>query len=765
MLGRLHLASLVLTAALAGVGTSTSLAPSAAAAPVPRGSTRAAAEGVAIQFRDRDVREVLNAISAATGQTFIVGDDLRGTLTITVPRRVSREEALEVLDVALYMKGFVAIETETGARKLVPVAESTASSPFRELRETDREQGRGESAVTTMIQLESASAQSVVTALKDMVGANAAVFAYEPTNSIVLAGTESQLRRLILLARALDEASDIDLAVRALRHRGAEETAELLDEVFNEQVLPSERVEVLSDARSNRLVLRGTAERLHEVRAFLDAYDVPDSGGGDLHVVRILNRDPEKLVEIIEAMGKSSRSPAPLAARGPASVGPEPPPDVGGDLTGRDFDIVVDRPTRSLVVRSDPATFDIILDVVSELDRLPPRVSVEALVVEISHPSSLTLGIDALLPLTDPSKVTDPVAVVLSNPSGGGLQAQRDPSSMLFARYTRAPILVNVNGPDGTPFVIEVPRENVSFAADDSQIRTNVRINPQLIVTSGEEHEIFSGNNIPIPVAQGAGQPQPSEEGGEAVAAATSPFVGLFLSTQQQIQRQDVGVRMRLEPTVGEAGEVELALDLEVSDIAPSIAGSVEQVGPTIEKRTIQARMRLREGQYAIVGTSALRSQAEVHRGTPFFMHIPWIGMFFSRIEKIWVDTEIVVLVQARILRDPSDDVAETIRRRLAFERSISRVNDLTSMSDQPYAVLLEVLRSEDAAHRIAESFASDGFETRVSGWDSNEGRMWDVYVTGLASLSEAGALAMRFQDAGWPSEVAILPTVNELEE
>jgi hypothetical protein len=101
----------------------------------------------------------------------------------------------------------------------------------------------------------------------------------------------------------------------------------------------------------------------------------------------------------------------------------------------------------------------------------------------------------------------------------------------------------------------------------------------------------------------------------------------------------------------------------------------------------------------------------------------------------------------------------------MAFERSNSRVNDLTSLSEQPYAVLLEALPSEDDAHRIAETFTGDGFETRVTGWDSSEGRVWDVYVTGLASLSDAGELAMRFRDAGWESEVAVLPTLDELSE
>ena len=64
-----------------------------------------------------------------------------------------------------------------------------------------------------------------------------------------------------------------------------------------------------------------------------------------------------------------------------------------------------------------------------------------------------------------------------------------------------------------------------------------------------------------------------------------------------------------------------------------------------------------------------------------------------------------------------------------------------------------------------ASTFAEDGFTTRVTDWELEGEPVYDVYVTDLASFTQAAELARRLADAGWDSaDVAILPTANELE-
>jgi type II secretory pathway component GspD/PulD (secretin) len=159
------------------------------------------------------------------------------------------------------------------------------------------------------------------------------------------------------------------------------------------------------------------------------------------------------------------------------------------------------------------------------------------------------------------------------------------------------------------------------------------------------------------------------------------------------------------------------------------------------------------------------RRRVESEIGMPILKDMPVLGYLFRTRKSGVVDTEFLVVLSARVLRTREEEIAETIRRRIAFERANSRLADLTTHSRAPYAVLLETLDDEDLAHTIAATFAEDGFTTRVTDWEVAGRPVFDVYVTDVASFAEAGELARRLADAGWDSaDIAILPTANELE-
>ena len=133
---------------------------------------------------------------------------------------------------------------------------------------------------------------------------------------------------------------------------------------------------------------------------------------------------------------------------------------------------------------------------------------------------------------------------------------------------------------------------------------------PNLLITSGEEHEIFAGDNVPIPVAAARrhrdrndhrnrdtrnGGPGNRDEpdrdlrdhrarergaGGRVETGGTGtgrrPAPGRSWAgspCSQNIERQDVGTSLRVTPTVGEQGGVMLELRVEVSSLAESAGG------------------------------------------------------------------------------------------------------------------------------------------------------------------------------------------------
>ena len=59
---------------------------------------------------------------------------------------------------------------------------------------------------------------------------------------------------------------------------------------------------------------------------------------------------------------------------------------------------------------------------------------------------------------------------------------------------------------DGVPIDVVVPRETAAVTATDRQIRTQILSRPHLLLMSGEEQEIFAGDNIPIPIQESSSE-------------------------------------------------------------------------------------------------------------------------------------------------------------------------------------------------------------------------------------------------------------------
>jgi len=708
-------------------------------APAQRARERTRRSGIPIHYADRDITEVVQAVANATGLRFVYGDDLRGRVTITVPGRVSEDEALELLFAALYMRGFAPIPLDEGTLRIVPIAETKSSAPM-----VDRAiSARGERPITTLVELEEISADEVVAALAPYISNNAVAVAHPPTNSVILAGTEGQLVRLITITRILDAARRETLLVRAVRYRRPEFIADLIDQVFNDTPVKANHVEVWTDDRTGQVVVRGHPAALDEIRRFIEGIDVPPQDEGLVHVVPIYNRDVEEMANLL-----TSLAPAGVTAAVPAGV-TAVPADFSEELVGRAYHVEVDLPTRSLLISSEPETFEILARVIAELDRLPPKVAIDVLVFELSLPSGFKLGTNYFAGLVSTSGGS--TLTVETNSVDGPADAPTGDSTV-FGRYTRRPVTFTINTPDG-PVSFSPPSEDVSIEAGERKAETTVLLRPHIEGVTGEEHEVFAGDNIPVPTASTS----------NAVAGDGTTIEGNPLDVTQNIERVDVGARLRVKPTLGEAGAVRLEVSLDVSNLTESRTGPVDRVGPTFSDRNIEATIILQPGQKAIIGASEGTVTSQVRTGIPYLMNIPYFGYLFSTYEERTNQVDLIAVVEARVIRSHDDDVAETIRQRLAFERAISRTADMTGTADQPFAVLLDSGRSENKARQIAAAFAKDGFETRIIAWDAWGNPMWDVYLTDLDTFEEAAALSRRLAESGWSPQITVLSPINEL--
>lgn len=178
----------------------------------------------------------------------------------------------------------------------------------------------------------------------------------------------------------------------------------------------------------------------------------------------------------------------------------------------------------------------------------------------------------------------------------------------------------------GGSFLLGSARYFADIEILDEHGLAKVIAQPTLVALSGQQAEFLSGGEIAFgfPNAQG----------------------------NVTIKFKRFGTRMLFIPTVMSDGVIDLQVDLELSQVDPSVGTQVNQVVvPGLASRTVKSHVRLRSGMtFAIAGLLSERLRA-VRQEVPGLGRIPIVGMFFRRIQHEREEYELMVYITPRIVR------------------------------------------------------------------------------------------------------------------
>lgn len=677
------------------------------------------------------IQDLIRRIGEATGRTILVPDDVAGRISIVAQRALTHDEAWALLESALSILGHSLLPAPEGIWRIAKVADAVGEAPF-----VRANPASGESFVTTLIPLQVADIEDVLPVLEPLSGTRVTLVPYTETNSLIASGSEIAIARLATLARELDRIEEATLRTRVLRYRGVEDVEPILLNFLEAGERAVRALEVWADTRTNSFTLRGADAAVERAVGFLADIDRPVEHGGAIQILRVLNRDPAEVAEILQSLGGASNTggatPASLAALGP--------------LDGADFSIAVDAPTRSLIIRARPETYLEIRRVVERLDVAAELIAVDLSVSELRTTDPLALASGFQLPFSALSTESDALVGFVRNDD---VLPQNGVEPTFFGQISRDTGVAFTTEQGGAAVSIPIFQEG-TIAAIDFEATNEVLIQPSLVVTAGESHEIFAGENIPIPVNDTSGAADGNTVGGIDLTN---------LSVTTRFERQDIGTRLTVEASTGREGKIQLDIDLELSrlDLASAgLAGDPFQVGPSYVDQSIVVSARLDHGETAILAISRDSRDIVIESGVPFFRNLPFIGFLFRSRGSIPEEVRLIVAARARRVSNPVELVADTIRRRLVFERSAAQTANLPDVREAPFGVRVTTRRLEEDARAIAESLDFAGHATRVHRWSSDARDYWDVYVTGFASMVDAATLARSLGDEGWETDVVV---------
>lgn len=580
---------------------------------------------------EQDVKTAVTRLAEFTNRSLLLPDAMQGRVSIESPNPITRSQAEALLEATLLMKGYAAVPTPGGVDKVVPI--TGAVGPWS----TDINTVDDVGVLTTLVELEEIDASFVLQAIRPMVGERGVVQALEGSNTLLLAGATPRLRRLIRLIGELDSRGPRKLVLLPLRYADASSTAEKIQLAFRDRIAPPQ---VIADERTNRVLVQGRPEVVAEVRGFVSQLDREESGEGSLRVVPLRFAEPDRIAETLRTLQAADAS----GARGDRT------------LAGRDFAVSVHAPTHSLVIRADPQTHAAIDALLREIDVVPARIDVEVSVAEFILSDDYRFSLSGLTPVIQADDVDDLAAFIVNDPEGTVLPSLLDPTSLTTSPLnfvpdgsvesvlTYEPIVLPILGPGGQPVTVAAV---AGVSMDDSGVESRMLMQPRLSLLNGEEHEIFAGSNVPILVSasdtQGA------------------------LEIRRDVERQDVGIDLRVQPTLGSGNVVSLDLLIEVSGVARvnPVAGGT---GVILTERTIESRASLTPGRVAVIAWASTPTVQETRFGVPYLMDMPILGFLFRRTQKQERAGYLIVLARAEVYRPEAAALRGWIERELAAD-------------------------------------------------------------------------------------------------
>ena len=207
-------------------------APAVAIPPSPEAAAHATG-GLRFNFRGAQLETVLNYMSEAAGFIIVLETPVRGTVDMWSSQPVTKQEAVQLLNIALNKNGYTAI---VQGRSLVVSSKDDAKKrnlPIRTGNDAEEIPSTAE-MVMQIIPLRHIDATTAARDLGTLLPGSSTITANADSNSLVVTDTNINIKHVVELVSALDTSIDSVSAMKIFKLKNADpyEMAQLLTSLY-----------------------------------------------------------------------------------------------------------------------------------------------------------------------------------------------------------------------------------------------------------------------------------------------------------------------------------------------------------------------------------------------------------------------------------------------------------------------------------------------------------------------------------------------------
>jgi len=589
-------------------------------------------------YKDADLSQIIEAVSAVTGKNFIVDPRVRAQVTMLSSTPMSPDAFYQAFLSILQVHGFVAVPAGK-VIKILPDA-NARQLPANDL--PSSVSATSDEIVTQVIAVKNVSAAQLVPILRPLIPQYGHLAAYPASNMLIISDRASNVNRMARIIERIDQTGDEDIDVIPLEHASAAEVVRVVNSLYSTAAAEgagAPTVKMVADDRTNSVLVSGESAQRLRLKSLIAHMDTPLQAGGDTQVRYLRYADAEKIAAKLREQIQGIT--ATVAASGGGSPTAAPAAQTGGG--DKSVTIWAEPQTNALVVSAPPKVMRTVMSIVDRLDIRRAQVLLEGILVEMSVDKSADLGVNWIIADRDSDGNLLPAGGFVQPVNGTGIgeiiQGIRDPSSI-----TQLPSGLTLG-------VGQIVTNGLSWAALIRALQatgnTNIIATPSVMTLDNEEAEVKVAKEVPIVTGsytnQGIGN-----AGGQV-----NPF--------QTINREEVGIILKITPQINDGGTVVLKISQEVSNLA----ASSEQVlaasqGLITNKRTITTNVVAEDGGIIVLGGLLSDDMTEEKAQVPFLGSIPILGELFKTRSVKRAKTNLMFFVRPRILRDGVDAAIET---------------------------------------------------------------------------------------------------------
>ena len=589
------------------------------------------AQEYTVNLKDTDIQEFIKFVADVTGTTMVVDPNVKGKVRVISSKPVTQSELYDLFLSILDVQGYTAVRSGQVVR-IVP-SKDARSSPVP-LMENQDLLGNDE-YVTQVIRLDNISAAKLIPVLRPLVPQQAHMAAYAPSNAIIISDIRSNIGRIVEIIERMDRSAIQTTEIIRLKYGVSEDVVSMLNTLEKarqgEGAEANKDVILVADKRTNSVVVTADEMSVERIRKLVAYFDSPLEQSGNVRVVYLEYADATETADVLTRVMQNI---ARLEAGGTQRN--------GGEST-----IEADAGTNSLIITADTDEMAALESVIARLDIRRAQVLIEAIIVEMEMTEGQELGLQWLFANDSGlygGNISNSTAQQRRNAELAGALLPDNGSEVIDTRSVAGALASTPGATLGWGMVDESLTMTVILNALETQGNANILSTPSLLTLDNEEAFITVGQEVPFVTG--------SYTNTGSANGASNPF--------QTIERQSVGITLKVTPQINEGDSVVLDIVQEVSSISAQILAASDVI---TNERKIETKVLANDSDILVLGGLVKDDVQDSTQGIPLLSDIPLLGRLFRNDVVSVTKSNLLVFIRPTIIRDDQDLAGATAEK------------------------------------------------------------------------------------------------------